>query len=183
MNNKHLACVVIAMAIFFQLYAIFFVNQKADAMKQHADEARTAADSARQMVNMGNIRLVGLKSQTEALRKYLAVWTPYMEQSSDEERGQALIDDIIRRSRVQLINGKYDPVQNPGSSYVNKLIRAELLFEDDYHKSLQWLGELERALPASRITKCRINKGTNANDIKIELTVDLPVVPASAPKA
>ncbi len=183
MNNKHLACVLIAASIFLQLYAIFFVNQKANTMKQQADEARTAAEAARQVVNTTTIRLTGLRSQTDSLRKYLALWAPYMEQSADEERGQAMIDDVIRRSRVQLINGKYDPVQNPGNTYVTKTIRAELLFEDDYHKSLQWLGELERSLPASRISKCRLSKGTNANDIKMELTVELPIAATAAPKA
>lgn len=183
MNNKHLACLVIAMAIFFQLYAIFFVNQKANAMKEQAEEARMAADRAQQIVNTNNIRLTSLKAQTEALRQYLATWTPHMEQSPDEERGQTLIDELIRRGRIQLINSKFDPVQHAGGSYVNKLIRAELLFEDDYHKTLQWLGELERTLPSCRITKCRLNKGTNANDIRLELTVDLPIATATTPKA
>ena len=106
--------------------------------------------------------------------------------SPTEEEGQTRINDLIRQGGITQLSGKYDPSPNPGNSLITKVLKAELLFEDDYHKSLDWLGDVERTLPAARISKCRLTKGTTSNDIKMEMTVELPVIDVSGtstPKA
>lgn len=184
MNNKQIACIVIGMLIAVQLYTIMMVKGKADVMKQQSADAVAASDSARQQVNISRIQLTSQKTKTEPVRKYLEIWNPYLQQSASEERSQSIVDELIRKGGVQLLTGKYDSVPNQGNAYITNVVRAELLFEDDYHKTLEWLGEIERTLPASRISKCRLSKGTNANDIKMEMTVELPVVAdPAAPKA
>lgn len=186
MNNKHLACVFIGLLIVAQLYCVVMVKSKRDGMTSEAESARLAADGARQQVVIADTQLTGLKARTEAIRQYLAIWDPFLRKSDTEERGQTLIDDLIRQGGVTQLSGKYDPSPNPGNTYISKVVRAELLFEDDYHKTIQWLGEVERALPAARISKCRLTKGTTSNDIKMEMTVELPVVDdgaTAAPKA
>jgi hypothetical protein len=176
MNNKHLACVFIGMLIFAQLYCVVMVKSKRDAMASEAEAASLAADGARQQVTITRTQLTSLKTRTEAIRQYLAIWDPFLRKSDTEERGQTLIDDLIRQGGVTQLSGKYDPSPNPGNTYIPKVVRAELLFEDDYHKTLDWLGEVERALPSARISKCRLTKGTTSNDVKMEMTIELPVV-------
>ena len=176
MKSKHLACVLIGLLIFLLFYGVTVVHGKSEAMKAEAETARAAAEAAQQQVNIATMALNGLKAKTEALRKYLHVWEPYLRQSTNEERGQTMIDELIRQGGLQAIDRKYNAEKQPGSLFIPKVVRAELLFEDDYHKSIEWLGELERSYPASRIFKCRLTKGSNANDIKMELTVDLPIV-------
>jgi hypothetical protein len=176
MNNKHLACVIIGLMIFAQIYTVIVINGKADAMKQEAETARGAAEAAQQTVNVETIQLTSLKAKTAPLRKYLGVWDPYLRQSSNEERGQTMIDEMIRQGSVQSLDRKYNAAINANNAYIPKVVRADLLFEDDYHKSVEWLGEVERSFPASRVSRCRLTKGTNANDIKMELTIDLPIV-------
>jgi hypothetical protein len=176
MKAKHLACIFIGLIIFLQLYGVFIIRGKAEAMKAEAGAANDAAQAAQQQVNINTIALNGQKVRTDAVRKYLQVWEPYLRQSANEERGQTMIDELIRQGGLQAIDRKYNSSPMTGSTFVPKVVRAELLFEDDYHKSVEWLGELERAYPACRIFKCRLTKGSNANDIKMELTVDLPIV-------
>jgi len=187
MNNKHLACVFIGLIIFAQLYCVVMVKSKRDAMISEAESARLAADGARQQVTIADTQLTGLKTRTQAIRHYLAIWDPYLRRSDTEERGQTLIDDLIRQGGVTQLSGKYDPAPNTGNAYIPKIVKAELLFEDDYHKTLQWLGDVERSLPAARISKCRLTKGTTSNDVKMEMTIELPVVDdaagTTAPKA
>jgi hypothetical protein len=186
MNNKHLACVFIGLIIFAQLYCVVMVKSKRDAMASEAEAAALAADGARQQATITKTQLLALEARTDAIRKYLAIWEPFLRRSDTEERGQSLIDELIRQGGVTQLSGKFDPAPNPGNTYIPKVVKAELLFEDDYHKTLQWLGEVERSLPAARISKCRLTKGTTSNDIKMEMTVELPVVepdPAAAPKA
>lgn len=176
MKPKHLACVLLGLVIFLQLYVVFIMHGKTEAMKMEMEEAHTAADTVRQQVNLATISLNGLKVKTEALRRYLALWEPYMRQSSNEERGQTMVDELIRQGGLQAIDRKYNSATVSNNAFLPKVVRAELLFEDDFHKSIEWLGELERTYPSTRIFKCRLTKGSNANDIKMELTVDLPIV-------
>ena len=186
MNNKHLACVFIGLIICAQLYCVVMVKSKRDAMTSEAETANMAADGARTQAGIARNQLTGLKAKTEAVRQYLAIWDPFLRKSESEERGQTLIDDLIRQGAVTQLSGKYDPAPNAGNAYIPKVVKAELLFEDDYHKTLEWLGEVERSLPAARISKCRLTKGTTSNDIKMEMTLELPVVAqetAAAPKA
>ena len=184
MNNKHLACIFIGLLVCAQLYCVVMVKSKRDAMTTEADAAQLAAEGASQQVNIAETQLTALKTRTDAIRQYLAIWDPFLRRSDSEERGQTLIDDLIRQGGVTQLSGKYDPAPNAGNAYIPKILKAELLFEDDYHKTLEWLGEVERSLPAARISKCRINKGTTANDIKLEISIELPVVAQeAAPKA
>jgi len=187
MNNKHLACVFLGLLIFAQLYCVVMVKSKRDAMTSEAESASLAAEGARQQVTIASTQLTGLKTRTEAIRQYLGIWDPFLRKSDTEERGQTLIDDLIRQGGVTQLSGKYDPAPNAGNGYIPKVVKAELLFEDDYHKTVEWLGEVERSLPAARISKCRLTKGTTSNDIKLEMTIELPVVEqadaAAAPKA
>jgi hypothetical protein len=186
MNNKHLACVFIGLIIFAQLYCVVMVKSKRDAMSTEAEAASLAAEGASQQVTIASTQLTGLKARTEAIRQYLSIWDPFLRKSESEERGQTLIDDLIRQGGVTQLSGKYDPAPNAGNTYIPKVVKAELLFEDDYHKTLEWLGEVERSLPAARISKCRLTKGTTSNDVKMEISLELPIVAqegAAAPKA
>ncbi|MGI8602805.1 MAG: hypothetical protein ACR2OZ_07365 [Verrucomicrobiales bacterium] len=176
MKAKHFACVFIALLILLQLYGVLVIHGKVEVMKREADAASAAAEAARDQVNINTIALNGQKVKTDPIRKYLHVWEPYLRQSVNEERGQTMVDELIRQSGLQAIDRKYNSAPIAANAFVPKVIRAELLFEDDYHKSVEWLGELERAYPACRIFKCRLTKGSNANDIKMEITVDLPIV-------
>src|SRR5687767_13620009 len=101
MNNKHLACVLIGLMICAQIYIVILINGKAEGMKQEADTARAAAETAQHTVSVETIRLDTLKAKTAPLRKYLGIWDPYLRQSSNEERGQTMIDEMIRQGSVQ----------------------------------------------------------------------------------
>jgi len=183
MNNKHLACVFIGLLIFGQLYCVVMVKARRDAMAAEAEEASFAAEGARQQVVITRTQLTSLKTKTEALRQYLSLWDPSLRLSDTEERGQNLIDDLVRQGGVTQLSGRADLSPNPGNAFIPKIVRAELLFEDDYHKTLEWLGQVERALPAARISKCRLSKGTTSNDVKMEMTIELPVVDEAATAA
>ncbi len=180
MNNKHIACVIIGLMVFMQIYAVLIVNGKAEAMKQEATTARDAAAAAKQQVDIANIQLTTQKVKSEAVRNYLSLWDPYLRQAADEERGPSMIDEMIKNSGINAITKNYPLLPNANNAYVPKLVRGDLLFEDDYHKTMEWIGELERSFPASRVSKCRITKGGNANDVKLELLVELPIVDAAA---
>ena len=47
----------------------------------------------------------------------------------------------------------------------DRTLLASLTVQDDFAKTLNWLGELERKLPVARVTSCRIKKGDAGNRV------------------
>ena len=43
-------------------------------------------------------------------------------------------------------------------------------------KALNWLADLEGSLPAVRVSNCKLTKGQSGNDIKMELSLDIPII-------
>ena len=59
---------------------------------------------------------------------------------------------------------------------ISKTLNAKLVFEDDYVKTLNWLADLDGSLPAIRVSNCKLSKGQSGNDIKMELSLDIPII-------
>ena len=70
----------------------------------------------------------------------------------------------------------FETIDQSKDGTIAKTLQARLVFEDDYIKTLNWLGNLEGSMPAIRVSSCRLSKGQSGNDIKMELTVDVPIV-------
>ena len=63
---------------------------------------------------------------------------------------------------------------------INKTVKQNVTFEDDYIQCLQWLGNLEEAMPTARVAGCSITKGQSDNNIRMELVIEVPVTEAAA---
>ncbi len=179
MNNKHLACFVLMMFLVIELYAVFMMHSKASAMKQEAADGQAAAETATSDVNIKKAALNGLKVRTEPLVLFLNEWDPFLRQVSSAERGEQLIEALIKQAGVMCIDRRYSKGSATGLSYLPGTLSASLLLEDDYARTLQWLGDLESSLPASRVMTCTLSKGQNSNDVRMQLTVELPLVEAA----
>jgi len=54
--------------------------------------------------------------------------------------------------------------------------------EDDFIKTLNWLGEIESKLPTARVSSLDIARGQSGNDIHMNVVVDIPLaVPRATP--
>ena len=63
-----------------------------------------------------------------------------------------------------------------GNASVPTALRAILIFEDDYVRLLNWLGQIEATMPTVRISSAHLTKGTRANDLRMEVAIDQPLI-------
>lgn len=56
------------------------------------------------------------------------------------------------------------------------LTRATLLFDDNYTKLMNWFGTMEKSKPTMRVGKLDLAKGSRGGDLRMELTLEVPLL-------
>ena len=84
----------------------------------------------------------------------------------------------MRIKEANLVNLAQRFEQSPlkGNASIPSTMRAYLTFEDDYARLMNWLGDLEVKMPTVRTSSARLSKGTRANDLRIELVLEQPLL-------
>ena len=83
---------------------------------------------------------------------------------------------ILLAQRFEVVPNKSDTsVPSSADETVPQIVRAHLTIEDDFIKSINWLGELESKLPSARISNLELARGQSGNDLRMNLVVDVPL--------
>ncbi len=176
MNNKHMACVTLGIAILGMAYATMSFHNKLKLAKDEELVAKTAYDSAVFGCSAQQRNFIILRENTKAVREYLSQWEPHLKQTRNPQFGEALINLRIKQDDIITLSQGFETVNLDKGGTIPRTLQARLVFEDDYIKTLNWLANLEGSMPAVRVSSCRLSKGQSGNDIKMELTVDVPIV-------
>lgn len=176
MNNKHLACAFLGMVVAAMVYGTMMFNNKVKAADEEREVAERANEGAVQALNAQRQSLSFLKKKTKGLRDYLDAWEPHLRQVRDAQFGESLINLHIKRGNMVTLSSRFNARPHDKGGTIPQRLVGTLVFEDDYGKSLNWLADLEGALPASRISSCRLTKGQSGNDVKMELSIDVPIL-------
>lgn len=138
--------------------------------------SRSAFDGAVFARSAEQRKMVILKNNTIGSREYLNQWEPYVKQAKNAQYGEALINFRIKQAGIITLSQVYETVDHVKGGTIPKTLNAKLVFEDDYVKTLNWLANLEGSLPAIRVSSCKLSKGQSGNDIKMELSIDIPII-------
>ena len=112
------------------------------------------------------------------MREYLSLWEPHLKQTRNPQFGEALINLRIKQGDIITLSQGFETVNFNKGGTIPRTLQARLVFEDDYVKTLNWLATLEGTMPASRVSSLRLSKGQSGNDIKMEVTIDVPILEA-----
>jgi hypothetical protein len=126
--------------------------------------------------------LAVLEKRTKGSRDYLKEWEPHLKSVRDAQFGEALINLRIKQGNMVTLSSQFESMNFDKGGTIPRRLQGRLVFEDDFVKTLNWLADFEGAMPASRISSCRISKGQAGNDIKAELTIDVPILDAGEKK-
>jgi hypothetical protein len=180
-QNKKFACFLVAVLVMLQLYILMMVNGRAMTMKEEAISAQTAAEGAQLQVNTQNFALTAKKDQTDAIRKFGEIWETYLAQTATEELASSLIEDKVRNGKGMFqTDGTSAVLPNATGTYITKIYQATKSFDDDFQRSLQWIGDLEEGLAACRLTSVSLSKSQVANHVTMSITANLPLIDALA---
>ncbi len=175
MNHKHLSCMAIGGVIALMMWLTMQMKGKTALMEDEARTAESAVMNASNKRKSNESRLTKLKAETKDVRTFLERWTPFLQQTEDQELAELRMTERIKQDGLVVLSHRFLVAPNKDGDYIQRLLRTQITFEDDFARCMQWLGGLEQNLPASRVTLCKMSKGQNANDLKMELTIDVPL--------
>jgi len=182
MNNKHLACTAIGLCIVFLAYGTMTFHNKLKIAKDDELTAQSAYDSAVFARSAQQRTLIILEKSTRGVRDYLSLWEPHLKQTRNPQFGEALINLRIKQGNLVTLSQGFETVSFNKGGTIPRTLQARLVFDDDYVKTLNWLASLEGSMPASRVSSCRLSKGESGSDIKMEVTIDIPILEAKDKK-
>lgn len=172
-----MACIFLAIFVAMMFFGIQKMRQKKVSMQVQADEARENAEAAETKRKASEIGLIKLRAESEGLRQYFEQWLPYLSSVNNTEQEEQRIIDLVKSGQVFATSQRTELIANSkNSGFIPKRLRANLVIQDEYSKTLNWLGNLEESLPSSRISKYRLTRGLSGNDVQMEVTLDLPLI-------
>lgn len=176
MNGKKIACILILGLVAIVVYFAQIIHGKAAAKRADAENAETAAIGAEGERDTANVELIKIKSETNELSRFLQTWTPHADHIQTQSEVEEAVTASLRNSNTIVISQKFEVRENRGSVVIPRVVRASLVLEDDYAKTLNWVGELERRLPLSRVTNYRITGGENGHQVHAEISMEVPII-------
>ena len=179
MNNKHIACTILGLCIAAMLWFTFQSHGKMTSMTAESSQAETAAMNADSKRQMKDAELVRLRRDNAPLLNYLAAWKPYFDQTSTENFAETKLINRAKKGGMVIITQALSANIIKEAKLINKTVKQNVTFEDDYVQCLQWLGNLEEAMPTARVADCKITKGQNENNVRMELVIEVPVTEAA----
>jgi prefoldin subunit 5 len=183
MNTKHLACLLLFAVVIGLLQGTSMLNKK----KEAADEAHEFAKRSYEAATAERIQtqknLDKKRHVTAALRKYLEMWRPKLEQSGTENNAKNEFQRLLKKfpTLVTFNNSTSAPAENKDMSYVNRRIASNVKLEGDAEKAISLLASVERDLATSRISNLEIRKGQRGNDVELTISVETPLLPTATP--
>lgn len=179
MNGKQIACVILMMLIGIVTYAGQMVHKKADTVRKSAksaQEAAEAADSERQIAEITSKRV---ETESGEIRRFLEAWTPQIDNIQTSQEVEEAVQASIRNSKLYVDSQKFEAKTTSGKNaggVIPRVIKATIIAEDEYPKTMNWLGDVEKKLPLARITVCRVTPGKDAKSVRMELSMEIPII-------
>ncbi len=189
MNGKKLACVLLLMVVGALSYFGQVGHKTAEAKRAEAMTAIGEKTTAENELRLTEIKLTTMKAESEELRRFLQSWSSFAERTQTQGEVEQSVLASLRNANLLVLSQKFElKTATKGISYLPKTVRAAVVLEDDYAKTVNWIGEIERKLPMSRMTSCRLSGGDNGRQVHAEITLEVPLAdlklaPASTAKA
>ena len=188
MSNKHLACLFLFGIIVGCVQLALVMNKKMTVAREAQTDAEAMLKVATDSRKIKETQLLSLKHDKASLRQYLALWLPKLMETNEETKARALFARIQKQYGEGLVAhaDRSNVIPNKDSTFIPQRYQNILAVEGDYAQAVALIGQIERQMPASRISTVSIAKGTRGNDVKLSLTVETPLLgkaDASAPGA
>ncbi|MEM6910378.1 MAG: hypothetical protein AAF555_02240 [Verrucomicrobiota bacterium] len=176
MNPKFSGLILVGLLAAVIAYVVMEIQDHYTVAKQEAADAKNELELAQNAKLIAAKGLTNLEKSTDSLREYLKRWRVYFEEGVSEQEAEQLITDKVRQSGVVVLSQSSRELTNKEGLAIPRHMRFSLILEDDYVKTLNWIGSLEQEFPTARVNRCQISKGQQGNDIKVILELDLPII-------
>ena len=175
MNGKKIACIVLMLFVAILSYAGQILNKNAQVKRTAATLAENDAFTARNNLTLLETKVAVLRNDSEDVRRFLVSWTPFADRIQIQSDVETTMLASVRNAGIIMLSNKFEIRSTSADLVIPKIVRASIVIEDDYAKTLNWIGELERKLPLSRVMSCKITGGENGRQVRTEIAIEVPL--------
>jgi hypothetical protein len=176
MNGKKIAALILVMIIAGIAYGAQVMQKKASAMKAETASASDDRDNAQRALDTECIKQTRVDAECKEYRQFLKKWRPIIEHLQTGQEAEQVLMTIVRNSGIVILSQKFEVKENRNNPLMPKMLLGTLMAQDEYSKTLNWWGDLERRLPLIRVSACRIKQGENTRQINMEVHFEIPLV-------
>ena len=176
MNSKHLACGVVALFIVVLVEFTLWVQGNRTTVQNEAAAAQQAETDASAQLSQERGHLSDLRRQSTDLIEFLRIWQPYFTTIDNAESAEVNLAMRIKDANLVNLAQRFEKTPVKGNTSIPNTMRALLTFEDDYTRLLNWMGDLEVKMPTVRTSSVRLAKGSRANDLRMEVILEQPLL-------
>jgi hypothetical protein len=181
MNGTKIACVVLMMFVASIAYGTQIMHQRAKAMKDEAEMADTDCRNAATASEVASTTLTRLKYDSGDLRQFLNDWKPFIKRIQTVQEAEQVLQSLLRNSGILTVSQKFEVREHRENKMMPRFLQGTLVVEDEFSKTMNWLGELERKVPLSRVTSCRLRQGETGRQVNLELRFEIPIIDLEVP--
>lgn len=153
---------------------------RANGVDAGGEDARAEERVLQAQLGVEEDSLVKLQRQSKELRQFVDKWKPYFALVEDQQKTEARISMRVREADMLTLSQRYEQVPHriadKDITSLPTLVRATLLFDDNYGKLLNWLGSIEKSEPPTRVGKIDLSKGSRGEDLRMEMTLEVPLL-------
>jgi len=187
LNPKQLGVVVVLAGIFLAVQLGMMFQNKARTVDVEVEKARAEEKTLETQLGAEKELLADLQRQSKNLLDFVAKWKPYFAVLEDKQSAETGISMKVREEGMLTLSQRYQEVphkiSNKDIDSLPVLIRATLLFDDNYSKLLNWFGKMEKIRPTMRVGKIAMSKGSRGDDLRMELVLEVPLLKEREEKA
>jgi hypothetical protein len=175
MNHKHIAVLIIGLCILGFVQTTLWMKDKLGAMVRLEQGAKAAADKAANEASMEKQKLAALRESSAALITFLEAWEPFFSSMNTPQGAELGISMRLKNSNLVTLSQRYESAVMRSGGVIPRVMRANLTIDDNYARTLNWLGEMEMEIPTLRVSSLRISRGQTSNDIRADLVLEVPL--------
>ncbi len=176
MSKKHLACLVVFLLILGMAQVSMWMNSKMVRTQKLASAARLKMNTSEMALQREQQQFGALDASSKKLVEFLGLWKPHFDAIDSPQNAELRISLRIKEDNLVSLSQRYEVVPDKNNRSVSRIMRAHLTFDDSYARLLNWLGTMESDLPTMRIASAHLSKGTGANDLRMEVVLELPLL-------
>ena len=176
MNNKHVACGIVALFIVVLVQLTLWVQGHRTKVQNEAGAAQQAESDANAQLTQERSQLGELRRQSTELIEFLRIWQPYFSTIDNPQSAEVNMSMQIKDANLVNLAQRFELTPTKGHASIPNTLRGFLTFEDDYVRLMNWLGDLEVKMPTVRTSSVRLSKGTRTNDLRMEVVLEQPLL-------
>lgn len=180
MNPKQIGAVLVLAGIFIAVQLGMMFQNKARSVDTEVEKARGEEEGLQTALALEKEMLEDLQRQSAELLEFIAKWKPLFGLIEEKQSVETQISMKVREEGMVTLSQRYEQVDhkinNQNNNSLPNLIRASLIFDDNYSKLLNWFGLMEKIRPTMRVGKMSLSKGSRGKDLRMELVLEIPLL-------